>query len=246
MEIIENRDAAASNADAAKWVVGLSTAVFAGVFLHPEQIVRRTEWERVCFAVILLLFGISIVCGILYLFWLNWGRRQREKLREIDRDIAVEKRDGISPVLWAAKPESGGPAKEPETLKEKSKPVKDTAKPVDKTNWFYHAFITFFCFAAGLGVLAFCGSMVWPLESAPKPGTPDARTVPERYVIAQSAVHRTKGGMQAHTFLLNRETGDVWQMVCDRKGDVVSFRKVPRLDGNGKLEAEVSKAASLP
>jgi hypothetical protein len=61
---------------------------------------------------------------------------------------------------------------------------------------------------------------------------------PLRYTMTQSAVHRTAHGMQAHTFLLNQQTGAVWQMICDQKGNVVAFQRVKRLDLDGKPELD--------
>jgi hypothetical protein len=49
------------------------------------------------------------------------------------------------------------------------------------------------------------------------------------YSLALSAVHATGKGREAHTFLINDETGDLWQMVCDQDGHV-AFQKVKRID----------------
>jgi hypothetical protein len=58
-----------------------------------------------------------------------------------------------------------------------------------------------------------------------------------RYVITQSAVHRTNHGMEAHTFLLDQVTGTIWQMVC-QKGDQVAFREIQRMDANGVVQKQ--------
>ena len=50
------------------------------------------------------------------------------------------------------------------------------------------------------------------------------------YSVVYSAVHAVgKNRKEAHTFLMNDETGELWQMVCDAGGRVV-FRKVVRID----------------
>jgi hypothetical protein len=64
---------------------------------------------------------------------------------------------------------------------------------------------------------------------------------PAHYEMVYSAVHHTRHGQEAHTFLLDQTTGDLWQMVCSVDG-VVSFRRIRRLDVNGKVEAQASVA----
>jgi hypothetical protein len=59
---------------------------------------------------------------------------------------------------------------------------------------------------------------------------PVAVAVPLRFTITQSAVHKPRKGMEAHTFLLNQQTGEVWQMVCDGPSGAVSFRRAPWLE----------------
>src|ERR1700733_15990882 len=73
-------DAAAGYVDGVKWIVGLAGAVFAGIFLHPEWITQRPEKMRIYIAVVLFLFGISIMSGVVYLLWLNSVRRKKERL----------------------------------------------------------------------------------------------------------------------------------------------------------------------
>jgi hypothetical protein len=65
---------------------------------------------------------------------------------------------------------------------------------------------------------------------------PVAVAVPLRFTITQSAVHKPRKGMEAHTFLLNQQTGEVWQMVCDGPSGAVSFRRAPWLDLNKNAE----------
>ncbi len=56
-----------------------------------------------------------------------------------------------------------------------------------------------------------------------------AEASPSGYEIVQSAVHATRHGKEAHTFLLDKKTGAVWQMICQPKSDVVEFQRVRRI-----------------
>jgi hypothetical protein len=213
-------DAAAGYVDIVKWVVGLVAAVFAGFFLHPEYIAHWEMGPKLLLAFVLFLFGLSIISGVAYPFWLYWTRRQKEKLAEIDAEIA--KTYG---------------RKEVEELTKKKERIKgDLDGAPSRTNFWYQLFIYSFCVAALLGVVGFCAWIVLkkpPVVVAPPPV---AVAVPLRFTITQSAVHRTKKGMEAHTFLLNQQTGEVWQMVCDGPSGAVSFRRVPWLDLNKNPE----------
>lgn len=217
-------DAAAGYVDLAKWIVGLCAAVFAGFFLHPEHI---TEWPvkaKWVVAIVLFILGISIISGIFYPFWLNWLRRQREKLDEVERELSIE----------------SDPSRRVELEKRKAK-LKNNIDKIGPaaTNGWYYVFVYSFCIAAGIGVLGFCFSIVALQKKKPDgPKPPVAVADPLRFTVVQSAVHRTKSGMQAHTFLLNRQTGELWQMVCDAQGKVVSFQRVLRRDVNGDPEKD--------
>jgi hypothetical protein len=218
-------DAAASYVDLAKWIVGLCAAVFAGFFLHPEHI---TEWPgraRWSLAVVLLLLGVSIISGVLYPFWLSWMRRQREKLDEVERELSI----------------TSDPSRR-EELTERTAKLKNNIEKEGpaRTNLWYNVFVYSFCVAAFLGVIGFCASMVMSPKKPDAPKPPVAVVDPLRFTIVQSAVHKTKFGMQAHTFLLNRQTGEMWQMVCDAQGKEVAFQRVARRDLNGNPEKDVT------
>jgi hypothetical protein len=217
-------DAAASYVDLAKWIVGLCAAVFAGFFLHPEHIVEWPLKARSVVAIVLFILGISIVSGILYPFWLNWMRRQREKLDEVEKELSI----------------TSDPSRRAELASRRAK-LKDNidkAGPA-RTNLVYKVFVYSFCVAAFVGVVGFCASIVALQKKKPDdPKPPVAVIDPLRFTVVQSAVHKTKSGMQAHTFLLNRQTGEIWQMVCDAQGNVVSFQRVERRDLNGNPEKD--------
>ncbi len=218
-------DAAASYVDLAKWIVGLCAAVFAGFFLHPEHITEWPGWARWVVAFVLFLLGLSIISGILYPFWLSWMRRQREKMDEVEKDLSI----------------TSDPSERATLTKRKAKLKNyiEKAGPA-RTNLVYKVFVYSFCIAAFVGMLGFCGSILALQKKkpdGPKP-PPVAVADPLRFTVVQSAVHKTKSGRQAHTFLLNRQTGEIWQMVCDAQGNVVSFQRVERRDLNGNPEKD--------
>jgi hypothetical protein len=217
-------DAAASYVDLAKWIVGLCAAVFAGFFLHPEHVTEWPGWARWVVASVLFLLGLSIVSGILYPFWLSWMRRQREKLDEVEKELSI----------------TSDPSRRAELIKLKAKLKNYLEKEGPaSTNLVYKVFVYSFCVAAFVGMLGFCGSILALQKKKPDdPKPPVAVADPLRFTVVQSAVHKTKSGMQAHTFLLNRQTGEMWQMVCDAQDKVVSFQRVVRRDLNGNPEKD--------
>jgi hypothetical protein len=216
-------DAAAGYVDAVKWIVGLAGAVFAGVFLHPEWILGRPEKMRIYLAVVLFLFGISMIGGVVYLLWINSVRRKKEMLGEIESDLSV-------PVV------TPDPAKRKELQDKWDSTRGKLKKAQSRMNFWYAVLSVPFYVAAFLGVVAFCVWVAWPQKSADDGKKPPTVADPLRFTITQSAMHKTKKGMEAHTFLLNQQTGEVWQMVCDGPSGAVSFRRVPWLDLNKSPE----------
>jgi hypothetical protein len=198
---------------------GLAGAVFAGVFLHPEWILGRPEKMRIYLAVVLFLFGISMIGGVVYLLWINSVRRKKEMLGEIESDLSV-------PVV------TPNPEKRKELRDKWDSTSGELKKAQGHMNLWYAVLSVPFYLAAFLGVVAFCVWVAWPQKSVEDGKKQPVVADPLRFTITQSAVHRTKKGMEAHTFLLNQQTGEVWQMVCDGPSGAVSFRRVPWLDLN--------------
>ncbi|MBS1822065.1 MAG: hypothetical protein JST61_08855 [Acidobacteria bacterium] len=216
-------DSIAGYLDGVKWIVGLSGAVLAGVFLHPEQLDGRHPLMRPTVAVILGLFVVSMIGGVVYLLWLLRIKRVKENLNEINEELAAPftipdpvRRTWLEAEKKKLETEKDGSSKETE-------------------QWFNVLLWPFSIGALAIGVI-FCLSVVWPKKPVvvDKPVAP----VPLHFTVVQSAVHKTDHGMQAHTFLLNQQTGEMWQMVCDQKGAVVGFRRVRRLDPDGNPEPD--------
>jgi hypothetical protein len=226
------QDAAAGYIDAVKWIVGISSALLAGVFLHPELTSGWPLWGKGALVLMLLLLGASIVGGVVYLLWLNRLRRCRERIAEIDKELS-------SPVVVP------DPQRTQKLRDEKIALLKEDEDSKGTQMFWYWAFILTFLVGGSIGIIAFCAQVVYgqkPKDDCrDKKKDGDAKTVlvdPLRFTIAQSAVHRTAHGMQAHTFLVNQQTGEVWQMICDQKGNVVAFQRVKRLDLNGNPERD--------
>jgi hypothetical protein len=113
---------------------------------------------------------------------------------------------------------------------------KDATK--EMPSWYLFFTVPFYAgVLIAVGVL--CAGVVLPHRAAD-----DAKTRPVaeplRFAITQSAVHPTKNGREAHTFLLNQQTGELWQMICDRQGKFTAWQRVPRLDLKGNPEKDES------
>jgi hypothetical protein len=228
------QDAAAGYIDAVKWIVGISSALLAGAFLHPELTVGWSLWGKVALVGVLLLLGASIVGGVVYLLWLNRIRRRKERIAEIDKEL-------LAPVVIPDVQRAN------ELREEKCQLMKEENASKGTQTFWYWAFILTFLFGGAIGIITFCAQVVYgqkPKDDCKKDcrdkccddqgaaTTPDSR----RFTVVQSAVHKTAHGMQEHTFLLDQQTGEIWQMICDQKGAVVAFQRVRRLDLNGNRE----------
>ncbi|HEX7157824.1 MAG TPA: hypothetical protein VF214_02325 [Edaphobacter sp.] len=228
------QDAVAGYIDAVKWIVGISTALLAGVFLHPELTAGWSTRGRFALAAVLLALGASVVGGVVYMLWLNRIRWRTQRIAEIDKELTAPV---VIPNAERAK----------ELTDEKTELLKDEKDSKETRKRWYWVFILTFLFGGAVGMVVFCVQVVQgqkPKDNCrkdckakcceDKSATPvsDAR----RFTVVQSAIHRTQHGMQAHTFLLDQQTGEMWQMICDQKGSVVAFQRVGRRDANGNPE----------
>lgn len=64
-----------------------------------------------------------------------------------------------------------------------------------------------------------------------------------KYAITTSQVVLNGRVSHSHTFLLNQETGEVWEVVC-RSGKLVEFRRVPKTSYDGSAEEPPGKATA--
>ena len=211
------QDAVLGYIDAVKWIVGISGAVMAGVYLHPEAVTTLSLDAKRCLAAVMLLFGVSSFGGVVYLLWLNNVRRKKELLVETEAKLAA-------PVFLP------NPDETRQLEVKRGKLQKKLSRAQTSLNVWYAIFTWAFYGAAVLTVFFFMLRIVRTKD-------PVVVETPH-FTVVQSAVHRTDHGMQAHTFLFNQQTGEMWQMVCDQKGTVVGFQRVRRLDVNGQPEPD--------
>lgn len=217
-------DAAAGYVDAVKWIVGLSGAALAGVFLHPEQLPQHPAWIKFVVALVVILFVVNVFAGAGYLVWINRVRRIKERLKEIEDEFSATITECDDPEALA---------KENDSLTKELK-----GAPKEMQSW-YVLLTGSWCAAALIVALLLYVAIVSPGKTGEIVRAPVVD--PLSYTITQSAVHRTKNGRQAHTFLLNQQTGEIWQMICDPRGTVTAFRHVSRLDLSGNAEKDESR-----
>lgn len=208
----------------ASWLVGLSGAAVGGAFLNFDKVAPAPILIRFIFFFAAVAFGLAVCFGVQYFFWLNYAANQTELKNTIDRKVVdAETTAGEKAALGIR---LGGVENE----------INNAWNQIRAFN-----FKTQRAFEVGMalaGLLLLAGTIGGaacpkPAESGSQP-QPTA-TNPQPYEIVLSAVHRTRHGREAHTFLLNRNTGGVWQMVC-RKSDEVEFRRVHRVGFDGQPE----------
>jgi hypothetical protein len=199
-------------ADAIKWSVGLSGAAIGGIALHFADLDRTPGWVHACVVAALFAFAVSIFSGVIYLPWLNLIARADERISEIEMLL----------------PAATG-AKVTELEAEKLDRQSQRKAAVDRLPLL--KMIHNVAFAVAL--LTLCLGVVGVFFYKAEPAKLAQET--NRYVMTQSAVHRTNHGMEAHTFLLDQVTGTIWQMFC-QKGDQVQFREIQRTDANGVVQ----------
>ena len=212
-------DALSSYGEGVKWQIGLSTAALAGLWAKLEFLLDQPVEVRYAAAGIAALLVASVWVGAEYLRWLI-------KVPTIkDRMAAIE-----------AIPIGNRTAEQTADLARLNTSYQEARDAIP--SWHRASVITFFvtCLVAAAGVFA----AVSRLQPAKKTDSPTP--VALRYQIALSAVHQTGHGREAHTFLLDQSTGDVWQMVCTNEG-LVSFRRIRKLDFDGKPEQTASGKA---
>jgi len=91
-----------------------------------------------------------------------------------------------------------------------------------------HLTILMFFLAAVTSVVALGFALFWARPVAETP-------VQNQYLITTSKPHLTGRFMHSHTFLLNQQTGEIWEMTC-RKDGTVEFRRVRKISYDGSPE----------
>lgn len=213
----------------ATWIVGLSGAAVAGAFLNFDKVATAPLLVRIIFFAAAAAFGVSVAFGIEYYFWLNYAANQMDARKQRDTIIADPNADN----------EKKGRAKESKA--EVQQKVTKAFQQIDV--WQKRTRISFY---AGLGIaslLLLIGALggAPPKTDATAPGIQNIlASLPElpaaEYEIVQSAQHATRHGKEAHTFLLEKKTGAIWQMKCAKNSDAVEFHRVHRFGFDDKAE----------
>jgi hypothetical protein len=215
-----------------KWILTIASAAIAGAFIHLKEVEEQIIPVQALLALSLALFVYSIWTGMNYLLWLNTVPVVWDRLREY-REELLKLKANAAPDLAKESELQGRIEKESKIIK-----VSEEAMPPWHVRYTYS-----FSAALACATLAVLLSMLVNV-AAPKnkdekkadvtQGGASAHIANEgkaHYSLVYSAMHATSKGREAHTFLMNDETGELWQMVCDGPGHVV-FQKVARIETN--------------
>ncbi len=198
----------------ANWLVGLSGAAVGGALAKLDWVLKFPKWGKTGFLVASLFFMFSILVGVFYAFQLYALKTRKQKLDEERAKQAPVQAD-----IDAAKVK-----------------VDLANKKVAKFHYLTMATFAFACFAT-VGCL---GAVLFQ-PAAPPPLKP-ASVAQNSYVLANLPVHIGGRLSHSHTFLLNRQTGAVWQMTC-KKGNLVEFHRVLRTGLDGSPDDDPAKPA---
>jgi hypothetical protein len=212
------------------WLVGLSGAAVGGAFLNFDKVSAAPWCVRLVFFLAAAAFGVAVYYGVHYIFYMNEVSNQNEHITFIEKALEScpeEKKQNLR----------GEKAEADQASKEAWKNLGDAH---NYSIWGF-GFGMFFS-AVLLGIALAAGVRPKPQEA----GAQNFISVPREsncptasvFEITQSAVHATSHGREAHTFLLNKNTGELWRMVC-RKPDEVDFRRVHRIGFNNQSEDPV-------
>lgn len=209
------------------WLVGLSGAAVGGAFLNFDKVSASPWWVRLVFFLAVAAFSVAVYYGVHYIFYLNEVANQTERATLI------------------AKALQGASDEQKQKLDAQAAQANEAIDEAWENVGDAHDYsIPAFGVGMALSVLLLGFAMLaGPLPKPGEAGTQNFISVPRdaassatpAFEITQSAVHATGHGREAHTFLLNQQSGDVWQMIC-RKPDEVEFRRVHRIGFNGQAE----------
>ena len=221
----ESTSSYGSYAEGLKWVLTIATAAIAGAFLHIKEIEAESGTVQVFIALALSAFVVCAWAGMHYLMWFNLVALRKERIKE--NQTAINETDQTEAGL-----------KRRESLQKRIDSDTRDIQTSERTmpTWY------------GIFTYAFSGALVFALlgifisigvhasiadhskgQEDPKKviqvqnGSSAAR---DRFHIVYSAIHAAVHGKEPHTFLINDERGEVWQMVCQDK-EHVTFQKIP-------------------
>jgi hypothetical protein len=212
------------------WFVGLSGAAVGGAFLNFDKIATAPFLIRLIFFSAALAFGISMACGIQYIFWLNYAGNQIEKRTQIDNVLATS---------------NASQAEKDRATLARPPVVEEIRKAWEEIPPWHKRMGRAFDFGIGFAGLLLLAGVIWgapPKADSSSASVQNFLTNPpepqstNRYEVVQSAVHATRHGREAHTFLLDKRTGAIWQMKCTKNSDEVEFHRIHRSGFDGKAD----------
>jgi hypothetical protein len=200
-----------------KWILAIAAAAIAGAFVHLSEIKQESIGVQGFVALSLIAFVYSIWTGMYYLLWVNTVPLVRDRIKQNEEELTAVPNTDVAKKAEIER----RIAEQTETIK-----ISESAMP----SWYKH-YTYSFSTALVCATVALLLSMVMNAASkkASNVGVEHQTISHSHYSLALSAVHATGKGREAHTFLINDETGDLWQMVSDQGGHV-AFQKVKRID----------------
>lgn len=211
--------------DGVKWTIGLSGAAVAGAFLHLDELSKQPTPGRWILAFAVACFAISIISGVNYLHWLMAADVARIRIPEIEKEQID---------LGTPDPADKAKVERCDTLDKRHKRyVKKIERAYVVSPRWHVAYIVNFIIAAALATIIFFAAIV--RHSAQPDGQqnkqcnvgkcPTTVAPANRFVVTYSALHQGRHGKETHTFLLDQQTGQLWQMRCNASG-TVEFRQI--------------------
>lgn len=193
--------------DGAKWLVSIAGAIVAGSFTQYEKVLLLPLWVKCLFFAAILVFLMITILGVFQYYWLN--RASNQEARATDTTLTQQQRDDAAQGLITAK---------------------------GQIKAYHRVLIWCFALATFFSAVTLLGAVFYGRPESRQAGVTfvgDMGNSPPKtalgYEIVQTAVHQTEHGKKAHTLLLNRDTGEIWQMICDG-ANLVQFQKVRRAD----------------
>jgi hypothetical protein len=226
-----------SYSEGVKWTIGLSGAAVAAVFLHLGEIGKQSTYARWLIAIAVGLFAISIMCGVNYLHWLMADDTDRDRQKEIKEELSAldqgENREDAEDTDNQNSKDNQEDDRRALLKKRLVKHRKRSDKSYRVKPRWHVAYLVSFLLAAMLSSIVLFIAVVQahaPQEQGKKEaecvcGKFPAAATSNRFAITYSALHQGRHGKETHTFLLDQQTGEVWQMQCTAQ-DKVEFQPV--------------------
>jgi hypothetical protein len=202
-----NTDSHSLSREGSKWMVSIAGAVVAGAFTQYDKVLLLPVWLKISFLFAIFVFLCITFLGVSQFYWLNRASNQEARVNE--PTLTDAERSAASDGLRQAK---------------------------DQVKNYHYALMGCFAAATLFSAATLFGAVLVgkPENKQGAVNFVDEIAAPAPmpvlgYELVLTAVHQTRHGREAHTLLLNRETGETWQMVCDGVA-MIRFQKVHKVD----------------